>query len=140
MPKALDYYETVSLDRNTAKGVSVFEGEMSKQLNTDLFDMIAKEMAEYSAIGTGNFFGLDVLKVQGETFAMVWKEGRVGVKILNKELNAKLVSTKEANHWVTSGKTMSQWVLAPYEYNEDITALKKWLLLAYNDALTNKKH
>ncbi|MBL1294618.1 MAG: hypothetical protein COB61_012220 [Thiotrichales bacterium] len=140
MPKALDYYETVSLDRNTAKGVSVFEGEMSKQLNTDLFDMIAKEMAEYSAIGTGKFFGLDVLKVQGETFAMVWKEGRVGVKILNKELNAKLVSTKEANHWVTSGKTMSQWVLAPYEYNEDITALKKWLLLAYNDALTNKKH
>jgi len=56
---------------------------MNKELNAHLFDMILKEMIEYPGVEAGIFFGLDVLKVRGKTFAMVWKEGRVGVKILN---------------------------------------------------------
>jgi len=109
---------------------------MSEDLNKYLFDIITEEMAAYPDVTVGKFFGLDVLRVRGETFAMIWKEGRVGVKILNEEINKKLVATENASYWVTSGKTMAQWVLAPYDYNEDILSLRKWLVLAYNDAST----
>lgn len=102
--------------------------------------MILQEMIEYPDVDTGKFFGLDVLKVRGKTFAMIWKEGRIGVKVLNKKTNSMLASTVDASHWVTSGRTMAQWVLAPHEYNDDIVSLKKWLVLAYNDANTNNTH
>jgi len=113
---------------------------MSEELNKYLFDLIINEMSEFPDVQTGKFFGLDVLKFRDRTFSMIWKEGRVGVKILDKELNQKLALTKGANHWVTSGKTMSQWVLAPHEFNEDIISLKKWLVLAYTDASENIPH
>jgi TfoX/Sxy family transcriptional regulator of competence genes len=86
-------------------------------------------------------FGSPAYWVNGNVFALVWKHGRIGVKLPNESKYEALMSAKGAAPWKAGPMTMAHWVLVPEAFHGDKTQLKKWLKEAHtlNEVAIPKK-
>ncbi len=75
-------------------------------------------------------FGCEALFTPGGIFAMVWKAGRIAVKLPVEERYAALLAHRGAEAWKTGPKVMGHWVLVPPAFEEP-TALLPWLTEAH---------
>jgi len=85
-------------------------------------------------------FGCPAYWVNGNVFALVWKHGRIGVKLPNDGQFDKLMSVAGSEPWKAGPMTMSQWVLVPEKFHSG-KALAGWLKTAYelNETAAPKK-
>lgn len=82
-------------------------------------------------------FGCEAYFRDGKMFALVWKEGRLAVKLPDDESYAALVKIKGAEPWSPGGKrTMGSWLLVPAAWNEDEDKLRPWVDRAHVQAGT----
>jgi TfoX/Sxy family transcriptional regulator of competence genes len=73
-------------------------------------------------------FGCDGTFVNGNIFGLVWKEGRIGVKLTDEADFKKLMSLKGSDPWQPGGKmTLAHWVLVPEDLVAKKAQLAKWL-------------
>lgn len=94
------------------------------------------ELVEQSARGLPDvrkqrMFGCDAYFVGDSIFALIWRDGRIGVRLPDDEAYARLMATEGAEPWcVVEGKRMGCWVLVPEEFHDDDEALMPWVRAA----------
>ncbi|WP_394834193.1 TfoX/Sxy family protein [Pendulispora rubella] len=96
-----------------------------------LFEDLTRAADSLSDLGHKKMFGCDALFVGGAIFAMVWKEGLIGVKLPDEEAFQKAMALSGARPWAPGGKAMSHWVLLPETVSGDSKRLKAWVARAH---------
>ena len=76
-------------------------------------------------------FGCHAAWVDGNVFALVWKHGRIGVKLPEEAEYEKLMSAKGAEPWKAGPMKMAHWVLVPETFHGKPAELKKWAAKAH---------
>lgn len=86
-------------------------------------------------------FGCHALFANDAVFGLVWKEGRIGVRLPREIEFTKLMAFSGASPWKAGSMTMSHWVLVPPTMHKEKSKLAKWVGLAHSIALEsgNKK-
>lgn len=81
-------------------------------------------------------FGCHALFARDQIFALVWKEGRLGVKLTDPAAFEKGMALKGAAPWSPGGKMkMAHWVLLPETIHARPGELKAWVAQAHQLAL-----
>jgi TfoX/Sxy family transcriptional regulator of competence genes len=82
-------------------------------------------------IARKRMFGCDAYFVRDTIFAMIWKDGRIGLKLREPAAYAELMALEGSEPWVPGAAKMSSWVLVPEEFHDDLEALTPWARRAY---------
>lgn len=90
--------------------------------------------ARLASISTKKMFGCDCFFRDGAIFAMVWKDGRIAVKLPDEASHAALRAIEGCEPWAPSGKAMGAWLLVPEAWNDDDEALRPWVVRAHAQA------
>lgn len=112
---------------------------MSKELITELENILNTVAAGFPKVAGKKMFGCHALWANGAVFALVWKTGCIGVKLTEPGEYNKLLSTSGAAPWKAGSMTMSHWVLVPESYHGKKAELGGWLKKAHAVALTAPK-
>lgn len=76
-------------------------------------------------------FGCEALFVNGAIFALVWKEGRIGVKLPVAPRFDALAGQKGAVPWKAGPMVMAHWLLVPPAIDADPKMLAPWVKEAH---------
>jgi TfoX/Sxy family transcriptional regulator of competence genes len=76
-------------------------------------------------------FGCHALWANGNVFALVWKHGRVGVKLPEQASYDALMSVKGSAPWKAGPMQMSHWVLVPETFHREPKELRRWATKAH---------
>ena len=79
-------------------------------------------------------FGCDAFLADGAIFAMVWREGRIGLRLPD-ELLPELRALPGADPWRHRDMVVRQWVLVPESFHDDSDGLLPWVRKAHAAAL-----
>jgi TfoX/Sxy family transcriptional regulator of competence genes len=79
-------------------------------------------------------FGCDAFLAGGAIFAMVWREGRIGLRLPDDHL-ADLRALPGADPWRHRDMVVRQWVLVPESFHDDADGLVPWVRKAHAAAL-----
>lgn len=79
-------------------------------------------------------FGCDAVFAEGRIFGLVWKEGRIGLKMPDPALYKQLHQLPGAAPWVAGDRTMSHWLLVPPSFHDDTQELAVWVAHAHKQA------
>ena len=79
-------------------------------------------------------FGCDAFLADGAIFAMVWREGRIGLRLPD-ELLPELRALAGADPWRHRDMVVRQWVLVPESFHDDSDGLGPWVRKAHAAAL-----
>ena len=93
--------------------------EALRSASADLPDVVEKKM-----------FGCESLFTGGRIFALVWKAGRIALKLPVPERYAALASQRGAAPWSPNDRAMGAWLLVPPKLEEP-KALSPWLREAH---------
>lgn len=99
-----------------------------------LLELLETATADLPDVQKKRMFGCDALFVRTEIFALVWKTGRIGVKLTDPADYLALLEQPGAEQWHAGSKAMSHWVLAPEELHDEPPALTPWVRRAYDQA------
>ena len=80
-------------------------------------------------------FGCDALFADREIFALVWKEGRIGLKFADPADRSRLDGLPGTSPWAPGGKQMREWRLLPEKLQEDAPSLVTWVERAHAEAV-----
>ena len=87
--------------------------------------------AGLSRLTSRKMFGCYALWVNDNVFALVWKHGRIGVKLPDAAVYDSLMSLAGSEPWKAGPMTMAHWVLVPKALHADKAGLKRWLSKAH---------
>jgi TfoX/Sxy family transcriptional regulator of competence genes len=76
-------------------------------------------------------FGCDGLFAGSNIFGLVWKHGRIGVRLPNEIAYAEAMKMPGSSPWVAGTMTMSHWVLLPDALHTDGARLGAWVRRAH---------
>jgi TfoX/Sxy family transcriptional regulator of competence genes len=79
-------------------------------------------------------FGCDAFLAGGAIFAMVWREGRIGLRLPD-ALLPELRALPGADPWRHRDMVVRQWVLVPASLHDDADGLAPWVRKAHAAAL-----
>jgi len=80
-------------------------------------------------------FGCDAFFAAGNIYGLIWKTGRIGLKLPDAQLYADLMSQDGADPWTAGMKTMADWILVPERFHRDPGVLRHWTEQAHRLAL-----
>lgn len=72
-------------------------------------------------------FGCDAYFVGDTIFALIWKDGRIGIKLTDRAAFDELMAIEGAEPWSPMQSKMSSWVLVPEEFHDDPETLTPWV-------------
>ena len=90
--------------------------------------------ANLPRVTTRRMFGCDAFLAGGAIFAMVWREGRIGLRLPD-ELLPELRALPGADPWRHRDMVVRQWVLVPESFHDDPDGLAPWVRKAHAAAL-----
>jgi TfoX/Sxy family transcriptional regulator of competence genes len=79
-------------------------------------------------------FGCDAFLAGGAIFAMVWREGRIGLRLPDDAL-PEVRALPGADPWRHRDMVVRQWVLVPESLHDDADGLAPWVRKAHASAL-----
>jgi hypothetical protein len=71
-------------------------------------------------------FGCDAWFAGGNIFALVWKQGRLGLRLSDPELYAEAMGMAGAEAWVIDTGPVKHWVLLPPDWHVQAPKLRAW--------------
>jgi TfoX/Sxy family transcriptional regulator of competence genes len=103
-----------------------------------LLSLIEEASDRLPAVSKRLMFGCEALFADHSIYALVWKTGRIGVRLPDAARFAELMAVDGAEQW-SPGKnmTMSHWVLVPESFHDDTDSLGEWVRRAYQFAMDN---
>lgn len=116
-------------------GLSCAAGALYKQRMTATFPYLI-ELVEDSARGLADvskrrMFGCDAYFTGEQIFILLWKTGRIGVRLPDPAAHEEALALEGAEPWQIGEKTMSHWVLLPEDFHDDGAALTPWIRQAH---------
>jgi TfoX/Sxy family transcriptional regulator of competence genes len=90
--------------------------------------------ADLPHVTVRRMFGCDAFLARGAIFAMVWREGRIGLRLPD-ELLPELRALPGADSWRHRDMVVRQWVLVPESFHDDSDSLASWVRKAHAVAL-----
>lgn len=103
---------------------------------TQLLASLEGAVRGLSDVHKRRMFGCDALFRGSAIFGLIWKTGRIGLKLTDGAAFDELMACEGSAPWSAGTKTMSHWVLVPPSFHNDATALRRWARLAYDRAGT----
>lgn len=88
-------------------------------------------LAGLEGVENKKLFGCDGAFVGGNIFAMVWRDGRLGLRLPDAERQGALLAEPGAEPWLMDGKPVRHWVLLPAAWHNDLARLRRWGREAY---------
>jgi TfoX/Sxy family transcriptional regulator of competence genes len=85
-------------------------------------------------VSVRRMFGCDAFLAGGAIFAMVWREGRIGLRLPDDRL-PELRALPGADPWRHRDMVVRQWVLVPESFHDDPDGLAPWVREAHAAAL-----
>jgi len=85
-------------------------------------------------VNVRRMFGCDAYLAGGAIFAMVWREGRIGLRLPD-DLLPELRALPGADPWRHLDMVVRQWVLVPESFHDDTDGLAPWVHKAHAAAL-----
>ncbi|MBK7401236.1 MAG: TfoX/Sxy family protein [Myxococcales bacterium] len=97
-----------------------------------LKERLVDAAAGLRGVSVKRLFGCDALFRDDTIFALVWKTGRLGVKLRDESSYAELQRSEGAEPWSPMGKGgMRAWLLLPADWHEDDERLQTWVRKAH---------
>ena len=97
-----------------------------------LLELVEEASRELPGVSPRRMFGCDALFAYGNIYALVWKDGRIGLKLPEPSLYEELMAMPGAAPWeVGPSKAMSTWVLVPEDFHDDSEQLEVWVRRAH---------
>ncbi|MBP9085266.1 MAG: TfoX/Sxy family protein, partial [Kofleriaceae bacterium] len=101
----------------------------------ELSELVAETVSRLTGISKKRMFGCDAFFRSGQIFALIWKTGRIGVRLPDNSIYNALMASEGAEPWQVydkpSAKPMKHWVLVPEAFHDDTLELASWLGQAY---------
>ncbi|HTB35362.1 MAG TPA: TfoX/Sxy family protein [bacterium] len=91
-------------------------------------------LAGLNGVEAKRLFGCDGYFVGGNIFALVWKEGRLGLRFESAQSLAEAHALAGSCAWEIGAKRMQQWVLLPVALHHQPAKLRSWGRLAWEQA------
>jgi TfoX/Sxy family transcriptional regulator of competence genes len=88
-------------------------------------------MAGLDGVEAKRLFGCDGYFVRGNIFGLVWKEGRLGLRVDDADAYAAIARTPGSEPWAMGGRVMQHWVLLPVAWHGRPAALRAWCRRAW---------
>lgn len=98
---------------------------------------IQEASEDFQDITERRMFGCDAFFTAGQIYGLIWKEGRIGLRLPDPNLFAEAMSLEGSITWVAGNRTMSKWVLLPECIEKQNAEFRKWVKQAYLLARTN---
>lgn len=97
-----------------------------------LLELLEEASRELPGVSPRRMFGCDALFAYGNIYALVWKDGRIGLKLPEPSLYEELMAMPGAARWeVGPSQAMSTWVLVPEDFHDDSEQLQVWVRRAH---------
>ena len=112
---------------------------MAKQIIVELEELLNKATSKLGDITSKKMFGCHAVWVNGNVFALVWKHGRIGLKLPKESDYEALMAISGSEPWKAGAMKMAHWVLVPEAFHGKMTDLKKWTIKAHNLCSTLEK-
>jgi|SRR5579862_708684 len=77
-------------------------------------------------------FGCHALFANNNIYALVWKTGRIGLRLPDVELFNELMSKGGSEPWTAGNRTMAHWVLVPKIFERKADLLSRWANAAHH--------
>ena len=84
-----------------------------------------------SGVRWKRMFGCDAAFRDGNIFALVWKEGRLGLKFPQEQEFEERIGVSGSDRWAPGGRQTKHWVLLPESVAEDAAELRAWAGVAH---------
>lgn len=98
----------------------------SSQELTRLKALLDGALAGLDSVVPKRLFGCDGWFARGNIFALVWKDGRVGLRLSEAELLTEALSLEGAGPWLQGGKPVRHWALLPKTWAAEPAKLRAW--------------
>jgi TfoX/Sxy family transcriptional regulator of competence genes len=97
----------------------------------ELLGVLESAATGLAGVSKKRMFGCDGLFASGNIFGLVWKQGRIGVRLPNEIAYAEAMKMPGSSPWVAGTMTMSHWVLLPDTFHTDGARLGAWVRRAH---------
>jgi TfoX/Sxy family transcriptional regulator of competence genes len=105
-----------------------------RTLLIELRARLEEASARLADVTVRKMFGCEAFLAGGKIFAVVWREGRIGLKLPDAQASA-MRALPGASAWKLGDMVMRQWVLVPETFHDDAEALTGWVEQAHAAAL-----
>lgn len=97
--------------------------------------LLARVSEGLADVGRKRMFGCQGHFAGDTIYGLVWKEGRLGLKLTDEAAFAELMAMPGAAPWVAGDRTIGGWVLVPERFHTDEATLRTWVERAHALAL-----
>ncbi|MBX5484452.1 MAG: TfoX/Sxy family protein [Myxococcaceae bacterium] len=109
-------------------------------LNEHLSALVDELSAPLPGVTKKRMFGCDAFFASGNIYSLIWKTGRIGLKLLDDADFETLRAMPGAETWTPGAKmVMSRWLLVPESFHDDPETLGGWVRKAHAQALLAPK-
>lgn len=98
----------------------------------ELEDLLNSAASGLTKVTSKKMFGCHALWAGENVFALVWKHGRIGVKLPGEGEYESLMNLSGAEPWKAGPMKMAHWVLVPEYFHTKPADLKKWVSKAHS--------
>lgn len=98
----------------------------------ELEDLLNSSTTGLSKVTSKKMFGCHALWADENVFALVWKHGRIGVKLPVDRDYETLMRVSGAEPWKAGPMKMAHWVLVPESFHSKPGEIKKWATKAHD--------
>ncbi len=110
---------------------------MESSLLTHLTDLTKENLKLLPSVTWRRMFGCDAAFAGGTIFALIWKTGRIGIKLPQEQAYGELAAIEGTSPWQAGDRVMSHWLLVPESFHDEPQKLSFWLRRAHELALVN---
>jgi len=107
-----------------------------RSLFPHLLELLEEGSQGLPGVAPRRMFGCDALFAYGNIYALIWQDGRIGLRLPEPTVYAELLALEGAEPWrvMDGAKPMSHWVLVPESFHDEPEQLGKWVRRAYDFA------
>ncbi len=105
---------------------------LSSSIHEHLRAMLDEAAQGLPNIVSRRMFGCDALFTNDAIFALIWKAGRIGLKISDPALYQTLAAQPGTDPWAPGDmRPMAHWLLVPEDFHDNSELLAQWVRHAH---------
>lgn len=104
---------------------------MADEKLEELRALLARVSERWAGVTQRKMFGCNAFFADKTIFGLIWKTGRIGLKLPERDSYDAVMGLDGAQPWTAGKRTMSHWVLVPPAFHDDPATLQHWAKIAH---------